>query len=285
MKNIFYKLSFICLLTAAFTSCEEDRIIYNGAAEDGRWLFQDNASDIVGTDESTIVTDTIYVGVTSASDVDRIIPLNVDPVSTADTDLYSIVESSLFVPAGEFVGEVVVSINFDNLAEGANETLVLTLDEEQVPVLDITQNFMVINIYVSCATESLAGAHSYTTYNLVQGDGSGGGAPVAGTAEGTVSWTSTGTPGIYGTSDLSFGHFATVWNDSPATSATARAVWSCDGLTTSGVDQYGDTFTYDVVSIEGPVMTINFSNTYGDAGTTELTRSGGADWPMELMGN
>lgn len=285
MKNIFYKLSFICLLTVAFVSCEEDRIIYDGPTEAGRWLFQENQADIVGTNESTIVNDTIYVGVTTTSDVDRNIPLIVEQVSTAGDDLYTIVQSSLFVPAGEYVGEVIVTINFDNLPEGANQTLVLSLDEEQVPLLDITQNFMVINIYVSCATESLSGTHTYSTYNMGQGTGSGTN-PVPNTAQGSVTWANTATPGIYTTTDLSFGQFGSVWNDNPANSASARIVWSCDdGLTTSGVDQYGDTFTYDVISIEGSVMTINFSNTYGDAGTVELTRSGGADWPMELMGN
>lgn len=161
MKNIFYKLSFICLLTAVFTSCEEDKITYNGSTEDGRWLFQDNEAQVFFNEDSNISTDTIYVGSTTVSDVDRTIPLIVnEAATTADPSIYTL--GQLTIPAGEFVGKVLINVDFSTLSIGDSETLVLELDETQVPVLDPAQNFVIINLLKACPSDA-AGSYTVTT--------------------------------------------------------------------------------------------------------------------------
>jgi hypothetical protein len=130
-------------------------------------------------------------------------------------------------------------------------------------------------------TESLAGAHTYVTNSMKAGSGGGiSGASCGGTVTGTVTFGATPTPGVYTTTDLGFGQFSSsCWGDSPATSAGARIRWFCNNLVTGGGDQYGDTYAYTITAASGSKITITWINTYGDAGTTVITRAGGANWP------
>lgn len=136
---------------------------------------------------------------------------------------------------------------------------------------------------VVCISE-LAGEFDYVQTDMVKGNG-GGGDPYPGETSGTISWTKTldanGNPvlGSYDTPDLSFGQFAFVWGDSPATNGAAKVKDACNTISTSGTDQYGDSYSYSVLSVNGPELTIRWVNTYGDAGTVKLTRKDGADWP------
>lgn len=132
-------------------------------------------------------------------------------------------------------------------------------------------------------TESLAGTHTYFSYNLRRGPS---GTSACGPTSGTVVWSST-VPntgeelpeGLYHTSDFSFGMYAVCWGDPPATSNSARVKWFCRSIITEGVDFYSDSFTYTMISVSGPVMTIDWINGYGDRGRVDITREGGADWP------
>jgi hypothetical protein len=132
-------------------------------------------------------------------------------------------------------------------------------------------------------TESLAGTHSYNSYNLRRGPA---GTSACGPTSGTVVWSSTVpgsteelAEGTYYTSDFSFGMYAVCWGDPPATSNSARVKWFCRSIITEGVDFYSDSFTYTMVNVSGAVMTIDWINGYGDRGRVEITREGGLDWP------
>ncbi len=129
-----------------------------------------------------------------------------------------------------------------------------------------------LRIGVVCPSD-IGGTFDYVSTNFVRGDG--GSCSETG-ATGTVTWSVSG-DGRYTTSDASFGLFATCYGDDPATGPSVLD--TCERLSTSGSDQYGDTYTYSIVEINGPVMTLNWSNTYGDAGTVVLTRQDGNDWP------
>lgn len=138
------------------------------------------------------------------------------------------------------------------------------------------------NANVVCPiTENLAGSHTYVTTNMKAGAGAGvSGASCGGTVTGTVIWTATATAGVFSTTDLGFGQFgSSCWGDNPATSAGARITWFCSNLVASGTDQYGDSYTYKITAASGNKITIEWRNTYGDAGTTVITRQGGANWP------
>lgn len=133
---------------------------------------------------------------------------------------------------------------------------------------------MRFSITLVCPSD-LAGTFDFVHTNQVTGPG--GGPCAQEPLTGTVTWTETG-PGQYSTTDASFGLFPNCWADVPVTSVTIND--SCDLLSTSGVDQYGDSYTYTVMSVNGPKLTLSWVNTYGDGGTVELTRQDGKDWPQ-----
>lgn len=139
------------------------------------------------------------------------------------------------------------------------------------------------NANVVCPiTESLAGNHTYVTTAMKAGLGSGvSGAACGGTVTGTVTWAATATTGVFTTTDLGYGQFgSSCWVDAPATSSSARITWFCNNLVASGTDQYGDSYVNRITAASGNTITIEWINTWGDAGKTVLTRQGGTNWPI-----
>jgi hypothetical protein len=127
-----------------------------------------------------------------------------------------------------------------------------------------------------CPT-SLEGTHSFVASNLQAGNNPGA-CPV-GDVTGTVTWTNQG-GGTYLTSDLGFGQYeSSCWGDDPASSAGATFVDACNLITTGGTDQYGLVYTWTIVSVNGPELTIDWVNDYADSGRAVITREGGVDWP------
>ncbi len=168
------------------------------------------------------------------------------------------------------------------LAQVLNDGRVLTNSNSSSNILGgaYFSSPFIYNANVVCPiTESLAGTHSYVSSNMKRG---AAGTPCGGTVSGTITWGATATPGVYTNTDYSFGQFGACWGDSPATNTAMRINWVCKTLNASGTDQYGDSYTFTIVSCVGPTLTINWVNTYNDSGTTVITRAGGANWPTIL---
>lgn len=128
--------------------------------------------------------------------------------------------------------------------------------------------------------DDLSGTHTFTTTDMFRP----GADPCGGTVTGSVTWTATATPGTYATSDFSFGMFeSSCWFDDPATSGNARVKWFCRTLTPEGNDQYGESWEYTIISIQGPDMVIEFLSTYNEGGRATITRAGGIDWPAIMQ--
>lgn len=91
--------------------------------------------------------------------------------------------------------------------------------------------------------------------------------------------------GRYAVSDATFGQYDCAWGDSPAEGVTL--INTCDLLTQGGADQYGLIYTFSnvTVSADGTQMSFAWSNDYGDAGTTTLTRTDAGIWPTTLYSN
>ncbi|MEQ9439667.1 MAG: hypothetical protein RIG62_11495 [Cyclobacteriaceae bacterium] len=128
---------------------------------------------------------------------------------------------------------------------------------------------------VVCVSD-LAGDYTFVTTNMKEA-----GAGVAGTVSGEGSWTEIANA-KYELTDYSFGLFGFVYEDDPAVGSLGITD-ACDDITVTGADQYGDTYTYSFSGFDGPTMTITWVNTYGDGGTTVITRTDGADWPTTLF--
>jgi hypothetical protein len=136
---------------------------------------------------------------------------------------------------------------------------------------------------VICVSD-LAGEMDYVHNNIIKGVGGGAGNPFPGEITGTVTWSPATDAngnvlsGKYTSTDITFGQFAFAWGDNPVVLPTI--VDACNDISVSGGDQYGDTYTYNFSNFNGPTCTINWVNTYGDAGTVVLTRKDGKDWPI-----
>lgn len=131
---------------------------------------------------------------------------------------------------------------------------------------------MEFSIALVCPS-ALAGTFDYVGSNMVAN-----GTPCGSTSlTGTVTWTETG-PGVYETTDASFGQFADCYGDTPAVGLSISD--SCDLISVTGSDQYGDSYTYTIISIDGSSMTMEWTNTFKDGGTVVLTRQDGKDWPQ-----
>jgi hypothetical protein len=130
---------------------------------------------------------------------------------------------------------------------------------------------------IACASD-LGGTYDFSTTVLTAGPGG-----AAGNCSNPVTGTGTLTDlggGRYAVSDATFGQYDCAWDDTPAVGV--RLVDVCNKISLSGSDQYGLIYTFVIKSNDGTSLTIDWSNDFGDAGTTVLTRTDSKTWPSEL---
>ena len=153
---------------------------------------------------------------------------------------------------------------------------------------------------ISCSiTESLAGTHSYVTTEIIPAP-PGTGTTCSGSATGTLTWEETDTPGVYVSSDMSFGQFGDCYDGrGDATGNDIEIEWDCTNLVPDGEVYLKDgvvipdddnedeeiTYNYSITNVDGPDMTISFSNSLGDRGVVVLTRENNEDWPVIFLAN
>ncbi|HMO38557.1 MAG TPA: hypothetical protein PKC76_02340 [Saprospiraceae bacterium] len=100
---------------------------------------------------------------------------------------------------------------------------------------------------------------------------------------GTVTWTKA-TATTYNSTDFAFGSWQHCYGsgsgpNSSNTSVTLKISDACGVITLTGIDQFGDTYTYNIDNVSGTSLTISWENTYGEFGTVVLTRQDGKNWP------
>lgn len=186
---------------------------------------------------------------------------------------YTVASTSVTVPANANSVDLPFQILVDNIEAGEVFDIDINITSADVSIHPELGS-AVHKIQISCPSD-LAGTFDAESTNFVRGDG---GTCSSTSTTTTITWTAEAA-GEYSTSDLSFGQFATCWGDSPANSAVARIVDICGNITVSGADQYGDSYTYTITDITGSALSMDWVNTYGDAGSVVLTRQDGADWP------
>lgn len=137
------------------------------------------------------------------------------------------------------------------------------------------------NITFTCQSD-LAGTYTYSTTNIV--GGAGGDVAACGataTGSGTLEEVS---GGVYKFTDNAFGLLLCLYDDAPSV-GTLTFNDLCGKVFWEGGDQYGDTYTMEIVSNNGTDLTFEWENTYGDGGVTTLTRTDGKEWPAGLFTN
>jgi hypothetical protein len=150
------KLLIIPFLALFLTSCDDSaKFDYdNGQTV---YLFSKVSSDLIANNTS-VTTIEVPVAVTTRSKVDRVVPIVVDPTSTATANMYTIDQASLVIPAGQFSANVKISGNFANIPANNGAILKLMFGELAMAGKDLHT----ISLSRFCAT-SLAGNYNVTT--------------------------------------------------------------------------------------------------------------------------
>ena len=107
---------------------------------------------------------------------------------------------------------------------------------------------------------------------------------IATSFSGEAVWEETA-EGVYNVSDLTFGGWSACYDGNTGADVTSSPSGSlqlqdaCNRLSFVGADQYGDSYTIDTLSVDGSVLMLEWSNTYGESGTATLTRTDSTEWP------
>ncbi len=94
--------------------------------------------------------------------------------------------------------------------------------------------------------------------------------------------------GVYNVDDLTFGAWSACYEGASgptvesAPGGSLQLQDACNRLGFIGADRFGDSYTITNLTVEGSVLTIEWNNTYGEAGTAVLTRTDGTEWPADL---
>jgi hypothetical protein len=289
MKNYYRYITLFALLFVALSCSDDDSGRFNENPEFGWVQFPTN-----NTNRTIFIEDILAEQTESFSVPFRFTaPINTAPLTVnysieniegVASDVLDFDESSTIL-ANTNTGEIVFDIDLSALEanpfQGYVFDIVLTSATRGVRIGLQDGSYPTryrVNLSAPCEVPDISGTYSFVSSNLQSGPG--GGCPNGdGTASGNVTWTALGDD-TYSSSDLSFGQFASCWGDSPATGPTLSML--CSTLSVSGTDQYGDQYTYTITDVNGPDLTIEWENTYGDGGTVVLTRTDGTDWPADL---
>jgi hypothetical protein len=273
IKNNLLKITAIALYRV-IVGCESDNVVYGGEQALAAFV-KDVASLPVG--EAGVSSIKIGVEVSTVSTTDRTIVVSVDPKSTILATQYKLDAATLVIPAGSYLGEIVVTGNFDNLVANQTVRLFLNLDSVGDATLEKTSKAFELLVFKTCESK-LGGSFSFSTTNITSPDA--GGRSVAGPVTGTVTFTAT-TPGAYTISDGSFGGFRALYfaayGDTAATGLSLTDI--CNKIAYSGKDQYGFTYSFTNVVVNGNKLTFNWASGFGEKGLTTLTRTDGTNWP------
>jgi hypothetical protein len=198
MKNIF-KLFLTLSVVFAFTSCEQDLITFD--ADNGQTAISFASTAVtVGVCEPTV---DLAVESTTQSSSDRTYSVSVNAASTAVPAEYT-VGNSVTIPAGQHIGTIPVSIDFSQVPEGENRSLIIDLIASDGAVINTretttysytsacTLNEVVVDLNFDQFAEEMA----YLIFDinsgaLVDASFDASGAPNFGTFNGQTSFTKT----------------------------------------------------------------------------------------------
>ncbi len=127
MKNLF-KLFSIILVSLTLTNCEE----YDAGAENSNSVLNygfKKSTDLIELPETAPVYKMV-VFATETSNVDRVLTVNFDAAaSTVGAAADFTFPGTITIPAGQKVGEGVITFNFSNLVIGVEKLLVFNLTQ------------------------------------------------------------------------------------------------------------------------------------------------------------
>lgn len=271
MKNIF-KLIGMLIILFAITACKDgdENSMYDGAPTA---FFLDEFAVAKGPSVGYKDFD-VKIGTMSplSSTADfRIVKVSGDAVEGQDYELVN--NGATQIEAGSNLGIIKVRVYGANLSQTIAKTLVFDLVSPSVPKANYNSTIS-LSLIFGCDS-FLAGTYQYSTVNGFGPEQ--GGVHIPGPVTGTVTLGQAG-DGIYSISDASFGIYKALYGGTTIAS-NVRLQDLCGTLSFQGANQYGDTFVISNVVVNGSNLTFRWDTSYGEYGTTTLTRTDGTNWP------
>lgn len=261
MKKIFLKTFLVLISLFMINSCgEHDNLSYDGE----EFLHFDKKDQIAAAGNYNVT-----YGVTKPSSADHTVELVFNQAkSTAilGTDV-TIVEGTDVLKSGAVLGDF--KINVTSAAAVAKKEAVFTLKSSTLKNGVFNQEVVV---KFSCPS-ALGGTHAYSTVNYFSPDT---GVIVTTPKTGTVTFTASAIANEYTVTDASFGGYSLYGPTTVATGVRLRDL--CNTISLFGANQYGDTHAISNVVVNGNQLTFKWTTSYGEYGTTTLTKNSG-NWP------
>lgn len=277
MKKLNYLIALV-FTASLFVGCEEDST-YRDAFTGPNVTYFELENSVFFVD-NTNPEHKIKLVTTEAPATDLTIDIAIAESSEA-TGGFALPSNSVTIGAGSYSAEFVVMGVFRDATEaGSDLVLELTMDQQLG-----SNSTHTITIYKKCESVLDGVAFDWVTTNWFLGatDVSALGAPDASGSDVFVAIDDTSYTFESGCFD--FGYYATVWGDSSdcgqgtGLGGTIMIQDFCEKLVMSGADQWGDTWMMYDVSVNGSSLTYTWENTYGEKGTTTMTRTDGENFP------
>jgi hypothetical protein len=128
MKNILKSALFLCVTVLSLGSCEEDKVIFDSRNGESIAAFRTAAYSLPVTEEGVSSIE-LVVDVTTVSNVDRAIAIEIAPETTALPNEYTLDQATLVVPAGQYNGLIKITGHFDELPALTVRQLVINLED------------------------------------------------------------------------------------------------------------------------------------------------------------
>ncbi|WP_340064871.1 DUF1735 domain-containing protein [Ascidiimonas aurantiaca] len=169
MKKILNKLSVMVIAVLAITSCADNDIeifdARNGRAIAGFSNPTESPTVIFNPAEDT--ENTFTIGVSTVSDSDRAVVLEVDlDETTLDESYYSISTLNPVIPAGEFTVDIIVTTFGSDVLPGSSDFIALNLvSVEGAEILAESRSELEIGLDVRCPDvqlDTLPGSYTVT---------------------------------------------------------------------------------------------------------------------------
>ncbi|MCX8525292.1 hypothetical protein OF897_15345 [Chryseobacterium formosus] len=189
----------------------------------------------------------------------------------AGTDYVILNNGSVEIPAGSNSGVIKIRVYGAGLSSTVAKTLVFDLVSPTVPKANYN-NTISLSLIFGCDS-ALAGTYAYSTTNFFTPDT---GVVVTTPVTGNVTLGQS-SDGVYTITDASFGGYRVLYGGTTIASGV-RLQDLCGKLSFLGTNQYGDSFSISNVVVNGDKLTFRWSTSYGEYGTTTLTKTGG-NWP------
>jgi hypothetical protein len=276
MKKLNYLIALV-FTAGIFVGCEEDSTYRD--AYTGPTVVYFEAESSVFFVNNTNPQHKLKIVTTVAPTADLTFDVAIAENSEA-TGGFTLPSGTVTIPAGSYSAEFVVQgVFLDATEAGSDLVLEISLTQQLG-----SNNTHTVTIYKQCESVLDGVAFDWVTTNwFYQGtDVTALGAPDATGSDVFVAIDDTSYTFESGCFD--FGYYATIYGDSDCGQGTGlggtiKIQDLCEKLVMSGNDQWGDSWIMYDVSTNGSSLTYTWENTYGEKGTTTMTRTDGENFP------